>query len=131
MGVLKRGQVIESIPGVSAGVSLVANRFPAVHRAYEDFLRCFADYAKTDANLARTIAYSEIVLFLRLAHQSRATLLGGDQVRRILADRIRLPAPRSSYTMRLPEFADAARRPARKLAEYIPHDWVDGLMRSR
>lgn len=129
LGVVGEGsKVIGSLSQAPGKGPLVAERFPAVYRAHQELLANFEKYAAEEPALARTVAYCEVVLLLRLVKASKAALHGGEHVRQILALRQHLRVPRFNYTLRSAEFANAARKVARELASYIALDWPDGLM---
>ena len=102
------------IPVVARFGPLPPTRFPTIHEASQHFVEHFREYARAAPDLARTIAYAEVVLLLRLAKSGKASLVGQDHVLALVAKRQQIPLPRFNYTLRSAEFvavvADAARR---------------------
>ncbi len=109
------GKVVTDLPQFSSDAPLVKDRFPDIHRAFEHFVGHFGQFARSEPQTARALAYAEVVLLLRRARADHAALVGQNHVHRLHASRQRVSIPRLNYTLRSEEFAQAAREIARKL----------------
>ncbi len=113
------GKLIDKLPTFPHANPLVKDRFPWVYRAYEHFQEHFHEYCDAEPTLARTIAYSEVILFLRLARSANAAFVGTDRVFNLVANRQRVSIPRFDYTLRSPDFAALAARTSRDIIHRI------------
>jgi conjugative relaxase-like TrwC/TraI family protein len=113
------------MPVTMNGASIAANCFPEVHDAFQHFLRYFRDYAREVPDLARTIAYAEVVCLLRRAKAANAALAGQAHVLRLLAQRQQLPLPRFNYTLRSQEFTTVVADKTRQLARIGSNSYDD------
>jgi conjugative relaxase-like TrwC/TraI family protein len=94
---------------------LVEARFPDACQALERFRRNFLAAVKRCPEMARTLAYAELVSLLRRAKALRAKLSGATHVPELLQRRQSVPIPRYDYTLRSKEYADVARGAAQRL----------------
>ena len=106
------GSVVTSIPQLPCVDPLVAERFPFVYATFQDFVARFQEYAATDQSLVHAVRYAEVLLLLRRAKQTNASLFGWHHIRRLRENRRHIEIPRFNYTLRSPDYAERLERAA-------------------